>query len=162
MTSFDRLVRRAVEQTAVPRLLLQHPAIVLERVARAAGATRWFRITSDHDLQLLYERLAPGSTVSFYFDDRIAPHLHGDETVALIMDLVASHGDAVVGTLCADGLNIYVQFVAGANELGEVTEGLAPGSHLFVGAFPEAGNDGRNAVTVVLPDADGMTRVHPH
>jgi hypothetical protein len=33
---------------------------------------------------------------------------------------------------------------------------------VFYGATPDRENDGTHAVTVTLPDADGIVRPHPH
>lgn len=159
---YSQHVREAVAQVAVPRLLTDRPAVVLERIARGAGSTRWYRITTVRDLERLYDVLAPGSVVSFYFDERISVLEWGDETIIRVLDLVAAHGDAVVGTQRADGLELSVQFVGGANELDEFAGGLALGAQVFVGAFPAAENDGCDSVTVALPDRDGVVRGHPH
>lgn len=136
--------------------------MVLERIARGAGSTRWYRVTKTSDLESLYKRLAPASIVSFYFDERFASIEWGDEAIVRVLDLVAARGEAVVGSLCADDLELSVQFVAGANELNEFAEGLVLGAQLFVGEFPAADNDGYDAVTVALPDRDGVVRGHPH
>lgn len=161
LDTYPRLVQATLERTAVPHLLGQHAAVILERLARGAGATRWFRVESNRSLELLCAQLSPGSIVSFYFDDRIAPRVYDDTTVIRILDLVSANGDAVVGTISDDDLTMRVEIVAGANELGEFAEDLAPGSRVFVGAFPAADN-AQLAVTVTLPDHDGVTRGHPH
>jgi hypothetical protein len=146
----------------VPRLLAERPAVVLERIARGGGATHWFHARSLQDLEPLSARLSPGSVVSFYFDDRIALRPYDDETIIRILDLAATSGDAVVGRKYADDLEIFVEFVAGANELGDFADGLTPGSQVFVGAFPAADSDDQDAVTFTLPDRDGEIRRHPH
>jgi hypothetical protein len=161
-TSFADVVRGAVDERDVPRLVADHPAVVLERLARGAGAARWFRVASDRQLELLCAEFSPGSTVSFYFDDRIAFVPYDGAAVLRILDLIATHGDAVVGVLHDSQLEISVAFVAGANELGEFAENLPPKSVVFVGAFPAADDDGHDAVTLSLPDRDGVVRRHPH
>lgn len=108
------------------------------------------------------DRLAPGSRVSFYFDGRIAARPMNDVTVIRILDLVAGTGDAVVGTLDADGLEITVRIVAGMSELSEFAEELAHKAEVFIGAYPAADDDDHDAVTLTLPDRDGVTRSHPH
>ena len=161
-TAFNAIVRSALDRTAVRQLLTDRPAVVLERVARGAGATRWFYLASVRDLDTASDRLAPGSRVSFYFDSRIAAYPMNDATVTRILDLITSTGDVVLGTLGADGLEIFVHLVAGTNELGEFTEEVAHGAEVFIGAFPAADNDDHDAVTLTLPDRDGVTRSHPH
>jgi hypothetical protein len=119
-------------------------------------------LTSEGDLESLYERLSPGSVVSFYFDERIECLPLNDETITRILDIAAAEGDAVVGRLGSEGIEIIVDFVAGANALGEFTESIPAGERVFVGAFPDRDDDGRDAVTLTLPDSDGVTRAHPH
>jgi hypothetical protein len=162
VATYSSLVRSALKQTAVPRLLAERPAVVLERIARGAGATRWFHVKSVQDLERLSTRLAPGSKVSFYFDVRISLRPYDDETIVRILDLVSAQGDAVVGTICPNGFEMSVEFIGGSNELDEFADGLAPGSQIYVGAFPAPDNDNRDAVTFTLPDKDGVTRRHPH
>jgi hypothetical protein len=33
---------------------------------------------------------------------------------------------------------------------------------VLLGAYPSADDDGTDAVTLVVPDADGQVRAHPH
>lgn len=162
MDAYADLVRGALQQSEIPRLLSERPAVVLERVARGAGTTRWFHVQSVRDLEPLCARLAPGSIVSFYFDDRISMRPFDDATVALILDIASARGDAVVGRISTDGLEVLTEFIAGPNELGEFADGLAAGSTVYVGAFPAPDSDDRDAVTLTLPDRDGVTRGHPH
>jgi hypothetical protein len=65
------LARGTIEASAVQRLLAQHSAVVLERIARGGGSTRWFFVQRPDQLEALAAALSPGSSVSFYFDDRI-------------------------------------------------------------------------------------------
>lgn len=162
MSESVRHVREVIDQTAVARLLADRPAVVLERIARGAGATRWFRVVTAQDLERLVGVLSPGSLVSFYFDDRVSALTWSDEAVVRVLDLVAAHGDAVVGIPREGELELVVEVVAGANELNEVAEGLGFGAEVFVGGFPAAEDDGADSVTVVLPDQDGVVRAHPH
>ena len=45
--------------------------IVLERVARGAGATRWFYCRTIGDVEEVLPRFRPGSRVAFLLDDGI-------------------------------------------------------------------------------------------
>ena len=144
------------------RLLVDRPAVVLERLARSAGATRWYYAVTRGDLEQVCERLFPGSAVSFYFDDRIELRPWDDETEILVLDLITATGDAVVGRWDRGDIEIAVDSVAGANELGDFADGLVPPTAVFVGAFPTRDNAGADAVTIMLPDHDGVTRAHPH
>ena len=86
----------------------------------------------------------------------------GRISVDLILDLVHAHGEAVVGVLSPNGVEIEVEFVCGLGELSELLGAAADGIELFVGVFPERDNDGVDAVTLDLPDSDGVFRQHPH
>lgn len=151
----------ALKAARVECLLAEHSAIVLERIARGAGETRWYWVRSDDDLDRLCALLSPGSSVSFYFDDRIRLAAL-DDGVVQILDVVADAGDAVLGKLGNDGLEIVVDFVAGPGDLSEFKSELATLQPVFFGAFPGRDNDGRNAITLSLPDIDGVVRMHPH
>jgi hypothetical protein len=157
-----RSTARAIEEAGVDSRLRRGPAIALERIPRGGGATRWYWIRSLEDLRRLLGRLTPGSVVSFYFDNRIGRHILDDEAVVKILGLMTETGDAVVGRLAPDGLEIVVDFVAGPSELSEFRSALEPGELVFFGAFPGRDNDGDRAITLALPDADEVVREHPH
>jgi hypothetical protein len=161
-TPYASLALRAIEATAVPRLAGEHAAVVLERLARGGGATRWFFIKGSEELIALADRLAPGSSLSFYFDDRIALKPFGPEIAEEILRVVAKDGDAVVGRLAPDGLEIAVDFVAGRSDLQVISTSLGPGENVFFGRFPARESDSVYAVTLDLPDMDGVVRSHPH
>ena len=161
-TSMSDSILAVIASTSVGRQLARRPAVVLERLARGGGATRWYFIDDPGKLSELAGRLAPASCVSFYFDGRIERQLLDDNTVDIVLNLVDAHGEAVVGVLSTDQLLIDVDFVAG---LGDLSEFLGPrlyGVELFIGAFPARDDDGVDAVTVDLPDRDGFVRRHPH
>jgi hypothetical protein len=52
--------------------------------------------------------------------------------------------------------------VTGCNDLDDFVSTLTAVSLVFFGPFPASDNDGIRAVTVALPDADGVVRSHPH
>jgi len=79
---------RTIIDSPVPRLLQARPAIVLERIARGAGATNWYRCADHAHLAALAAELHPGSLVSFYFDDRITSCRYSSEVRAV----AAAHG----------------------------------------------------------------------
>jgi hypothetical protein len=70
--------------------------------------------------------------------------------------------DAVGGTLSGARIEVDVEFIAGPRDLAEYAEGLTPGTRAFYGPFPARDNDGEFAVTLDLPDSDGIVRQHPH
>ncbi len=153
----------AIEATGVPRLLARYPdgAVVLERIARGGGATRWYSLSDVGQLRSLVAKLSPRSSVSFYFDDRLCVRPYDAEVARELLRIAERDREAVVGTL-ADGIEFHVEFVAGPRDLEEYAESLAPGTSVIYGPFPAADNDGEFAVTLALPDADGVVRAHPH
>jgi len=160
--AFVKASAAAIDAAGIARRLMDGPAVVLERIARGGGATNWYWVQSIDALDLLYGRLHPGSVVSFYFDDRIQHKIFDDGVVGAVLDLVVQHGDAVVGRPSDDGLGIAVDFVAGPTELSEFSATVPAGEQVFFGAFPGRDNDGVDAFTVTLPDADGVVREQPH
>jgi hypothetical protein len=161
-TPYPALALRAIEATAVPRLLRDHTAVALERLARGGGATRWFFIGGPEQLLVLADRLSPGSSLSFYFDDRIAFSPFGSEVAEEILRIAAEEGDAVVGRLSPGELEIAMEFVSGPSDLDDVSRSLGADERVFYGRFPARDSDSVHAVTLDLPDADGVVRRHPH
>jgi hypothetical protein len=151
-----------ITDSPIPRLLRARPAIVLERIARGGGATTWFHCHNQNQLDAIAAQLHPGSVVSFYFDDRIAYRHYTPQLHQQMLRIIAATGDLVVGQLAPDGLHIEVDYPATPNDLDEYTQTLGTHSHVYVGAFPGRDNDTTNAVTLTLPDLDGVTRAHPH
>jgi hypothetical protein len=41
-------------------------------------------------------------------------------------------------------------------------QGIKQNEQLYFGPFPARDNDGQSAITLVLPDKDGVVRQHPH
>jgi hypothetical protein len=154
-------IARALHDAQVNRALSKRPAVVLERIARGGGATRWYIVSGVEQLGRLTSELSPGSTISFYFDDRLATRSFDDETVDLILKIVYDHGEAVVGFLASDGLHVEAEFVCGLSDLTEFLGHRQP-DRILVGVFPDRDNDGVHAITIDLPDRDGVVRRHPH
>lgn len=68
---FISAVRSALQTTCVSAALAKGHAIVLERIACGAGATRWYFCRNEDALRAIETELSPGSVVSFFFDERI-------------------------------------------------------------------------------------------
>ena len=66
------------------------------------------------------------------------------------------------GALKEDSISIDVDFITDIKELLEFVSNLEPADLFFFGQFPARDNDGINAITITLPDADGVVRAHPH
>jgi hypothetical protein len=161
---FRAVALDALRATAAPQLVVDAPAgaVVLERIARGAGATRWFRVGDERDLEQLAGRLSPGSAVSFYFDGRLASRVYDLSVGRRLLAIAAQDGDAVIGRLGDDQFEINVEFVSGPAELEEYASELPSGAEVIYGRFPGRDNDGLRAVTIDLPDRDGVVRPHPH
>jgi hypothetical protein len=159
---FKLALRTALATTAIADLLASKPGVVLERIARGGGATKWYFCPSKLCLGVVETRFSPGSIVSFYFDDRIQNDTYSSGVKTAVEAVVVQNGEAVVGTLAEDGIRIDAEIITGPNELAAFLLAIDPGSRLFYGPFPAKDNDGIRAVTLVLPDADGTVRAHPH
>jgi hypothetical protein len=88
-------------------------AIVLERIARGAGATRWYGLLGEEQFDALLESLSPGSRVSFYFDGRIAVARFGEDVAEDVLRVAADDHDAVLGVFTPDGREMVVELIAG-------------------------------------------------
>jgi hypothetical protein len=157
---FDLIALGALRSSPVPQLLTRATAVVLERVARGAGETRWYIAEHESDLAAIELKLVPGSRVSFYFDDRLRFQPWGPHFVDEFLRVGGS--EAVVGRRTGDPVRLDVDFPAGLSDLTDFVGSTAYGQPLLLGAFPAADNDGESAVTVTLPDRDGVVRRHPH
>jgi hypothetical protein len=165
----DRLKRdpasalRAIEATAVPRLLASSVggAIVFERVANSSE-TRWYSLRDLKQLSVLAASLRPGSMVSFYFDGRIATGTYGADVRREILRTAAPSADVIIGALGADGLELDIGYICGERDLDDYPEILNLGATVIYGPYPGRDDDGENAVTLVLPDLDGVVRGHPY
>jgi len=79
-----------------------------------------------------------------------------------LRDVPGEGGEIVVGHLAADQLHITVDYPSGSEGLDEFTQILGSDSWIYFGRFPGRDNDGIHAVTLTLPDLDGITRTHPY
>jgi hypothetical protein len=161
---YATLAARVIRNSAAASLLGQgrRNVVVLERLARSAGSTNWYVIRADTQLDDLAAKVSPGSSISLYFDRRVAHHPYDEERVREILEIARRDRDAVVGRLSPDGMTLEVDFVSNREELDEFTQWLSPGEDIYFGAFPGRDDDGVNSVTIDLPDTDGVVRQHPH
>jgi hypothetical protein len=159
---YSRTALAAIGAKATPaQLAAKLPTIVLERLARGGGATNWYLLREPRDIDALAGRLKPGSCVSFYFDDRLTLGPLDDGARASVLAIAVRDGSAVIGATRSDEIEIEVDFPSNEGEVDQfVTD--HPSSTLMFGAFPDRDDDGELAVTLMLPDADGVVRPHPH
>jgi hypothetical protein len=159
---FALLAAATFDATPVPRLLAEtQRAVVLERIARGAGATRWYLLCAPADLDALTLRVRPGSRVSFYFDNRFLIGEFDDQARQSVVEVIERDGEAVMGAFPAAEIEAEVDFPSSAAEADEFARDHRQAT-IIVGAFPAADDDRMNSVTVALPDADSVVRPHPH
>jgi hypothetical protein len=133
---------------------------VLERIARAAGAVAWYELRTVTQLPALAARLHPASRVSFYFDNRLRFRAVDG---SFVDDYLAWGPEAVVGLRTSDELELEVGAWTGLDDLTAFLGPLfGPSTQALLGPYPASDDDGEDAVTLVLPDADGQVRAHPH
>ncbi len=137
-------------------------AVILERFACGAGATNWYYCPDSDHLEAIEARLGPGSLVSFYFDDRIQHSAYSPELRTCVEDLISKKRDTLIGYIEKDGIGIRMVVDVEPGELDEYHSELASAHLIFYGEYPAAEDDGVNAVTVTLPDTDGIVQRHPH
>lgn len=159
---FRELVRSAIGKTPVVHLSQTSAAVVLERLARGGGATNWYYCRVPEDLTLIETHLSPGSVVSFYFDQRFQFRAVSASAMLEIQQIIDNTSDAVVGIVYPREVRLNAEVVVGANDLKDFFSSIPAQSQLCYGAFPGRDNDGIRAVTLTLPDRDGVIRAHPH
>jgi hypothetical protein len=136
--------------------------VVLERLARGGGAARWFMVRSPQEVTEVYDQLRPGSRVSFYFAG--GPYVGQDDerTRQQMFEEITTTGEIVLGYPNEADIVVEMDIVSGPSELTEHLMQHPGGEQVIWGAWPAPLDDGDNAVTVNLVDADGVLRSHPH
>jgi hypothetical protein len=105
--------------------------------------------------------LSPGSLVSFYFDDRFAWCHLDSQCREKLTAAIARDGEAVLARRTADQLVLDATIVSGPLEVDELAAMLGS-ERVLVGPIPPEIDDGVHGVTMTLPDADGIVRLHPY
>jgi hypothetical protein len=80
---------------------------------------------------------------------------------AAILGIAEEDREAVVGVVSEQDIEVAVDFVGIAEEL-DAWLGEHAGETIRCGRYPARDNDGEQAVTLDLPDRDGVVRSHPH
>jgi hypothetical protein len=158
---YAAIAAHAFSDANVPALVRQRAAVVLERIARGAGATNWYVLEGLDDLDMLCRLVRPGSLVSFYFDGRIAETRLDDSAREQLSAIALSDHGAVIA-LRAKGIELDADFPGTRRELDHWLEEMGNPERGFVGPYPGHDSDGIDAVTLTLPDLDGTVRAHPH
>jgi hypothetical protein len=159
---FVTKTKAAVAATPIYNLLSTTHAVVLERIAMTAGNTRWYYCSNQARIESVVDQLSPGSVVSFYFDQRIECTFYSPVVKSRVERIMLETGEAIIGLLRQDDLHIDVEVITGHDELISFESRIVSNSRVFFGVFPARDNDGIRAVTITLPDIDGIIRAHPH
>jgi hypothetical protein len=136
--------------------------VVLERLARGAGAARWFFVTSRATLDQVFDLLRGGSSVSFYFSRHLHVEADNEDSRQSMFDELTACGEVILGYPSPDAPELEMEIISGPSELTECLMLHPEGSLAVWGQWPPRENDGKYAITVDLVDADGVLRAHPH
>lgn len=158
--TYREFVREALGRTPLASLLQSRSAVVLERIARGAGMTKWYYCRDLSQLGVVIDSLRPGSQVSFYFDGHIRKAPPSDALAERLSALVRDSEGFIAGCLDANGVDINMKD-CDPDDIADLMRDRSNAA-IFHGEYPAADNDGVDAITVTLPDADGAVRGHPH
>lgn len=136
--------------------------VVLERLARGAGAARWFFAANLAALERVFDLLRGGSNVSIYFSGQLHVEVDDETSRQHMFDEVTQHGEVVLGYPSSSDPDLEMTIISGPSELTEFLMLHPEGSLAVWGQWPSRANDGNDAITVDLVDADGALRSHPH
>jgi hypothetical protein len=94
--------------------------------------------------------------------ERVAFGAGQTEWLAIAGRVIDAGRECVIGALQQNGFEIAKDFVTQRSEVQEFISEHSITSLFFAGDYPAADNDGVAAVTLVVPDEDGIIRPHPH
>ena len=136
--------------------------IILERLARGGGATRWFFARSPAELELIFDALRGGSCVSFYFANQL--HVETDTEAARqrMFDEITAEKELVLGYPSAGSIEVDMEIISGPGELAELLMHHPEGSLIVWGKWPARSDDGHDGITFNLVRRGGILRTHPH
>ncbi len=79
-----------------------------------------------------------------------------------MLTLCAEGREPLIGSLRKDGLEIDMELIVDPSDFADCESQFESSTLVFYGAFPAFDDDGINAVTLTIPDNDGITRSHPY
>jgi len=152
------------EHEALARRLAEEwqEIVILERWARAAGATRWFFVTGQAMLESVFDVLRGGSSVSFYFSKHLHVEVDNEAARQGMFDEITRYGELVLGYPQPGDAELEMVIASGPSELTECLMLHPEGALAVWGQWPPRENDGKTVISVDLVDADGILRSHPH
>jgi hypothetical protein len=135
--------------------------VVLERITRGAGATRWYLAKDQDDVSRTFPLLAPGSRVTFYFAGPFRVEPLSETVIGAMFAAVAVTADLVIAAPESDSVALDASEIYGPSELTEylMQPRLSSGDVVW-GPVPRV--EEPDAIRVVLVDGDGRLRPHPH
>jgi hypothetical protein len=136
--------------------------VILERMARGGGATRWFFVQSLAELLLVFDTLRGGSSVSFFFAGHLHVEIDAEDARGRIFDEMALEKELVLGYPSTGSIEVAMELVSGPGELAEQLMHHPEGNLMIWGKWPARPDDGRDGITINLVDVDGILRSHPH
>lgn len=136
--------------------------VILERLARGGGATRWFFARSRDQVERILDLLSGGSSVSFYFAGALHVEVDSGAVRQRMFQEITRTGEIVLGYPDEAAVELDVEIVSGPGELTELLMHHREGNLAVWGPWPARRNDGQEAITVDLVDVDGVLRQHPH
>jgi len=104
--------------------------------------------------------LRHGSRVSLYTDGPIRLHPLTPDLTETVLSLLYESSDPLAVVLRPGSLEVEMVWLADLSDFEELTADLEPGAPVLVGSFPASIGDA--VAEFVVPDADGVIRMHPH
>jgi hypothetical protein len=144
---------------------LQQPwsrVVILERLARGGGTSRWYYATSNEQIKDVLNLLRGGSVVSLFFGDELNVEIDSDEARQRMFDRVSPSREIMVAYPQDNVSILQVELVTGASELTELLIHHPEGKTIVWGPWPSAEPNGLSSFTLRLVDEDGVLRIHPH
>lgn len=141
------------------------PILLLERWARGAGQRSWYLLGSPADAQSARELVRAGSSLTAYMDPQLPVKGRWSQQLAKAAEALVgelrAHEELVALIDRGSRPLLGAEYIANIDELGAWGPAVA-GKSVWIGKYPEWLPDGDDAVTRVVPDADGVVRAHPY
>ena len=152
-------VTKRLLERLTPLLATSRGVVILERVARGGGRTRWFFCRTPSEVEIVLPQLQPGSRVGFFFDDRIRRVLFSASVRQAVSEIATTTGEVVFGHGRAAGQELDVHLLD-PSEIAEHLAVVPDGEIVYYGVFPAIEDHGL-AIAFTPPDADGVVRPQP-
>lgn len=132
------------------------PHVVLERLPRGGGGTRWWVIRSGEEFRRVYAELRPGGRVHLVaLGDDLRLGSVGTMLAEEVDSLTAGANEVVIGTGLLNSLEFDVQLLDSA-EAAEALGRMAKSSVVLHGVWPRT-----ERIKFTPPDEDGEVRPQP-